>query len=178
MQDVPVAVAEELQPVALIVDWFAQKLHAALLEFPHRFIELIDADGQMPDSRVLHLLRRASAFRRYDLQHRTVRRPHEIVAVVGVVDAEIKLLHIPFGKLRRIGRRNSSVLQTSEHTEDCSRVEATASYPSNCAGLGINCLHDQAGQAPYLRKNLSCTKNWSPPIRRSNGRALRCRTHH
>jgi hypothetical protein len=97
MQNVSVAVAKEYQPVALIGEWFGQKLDPPVAQFAERRIEIIHAHGQVPDARILHLLRRALTLRRNDFEHRSIGGANKIIAVIGVIDAKVEFLHIPLG---------------------------------------------------------------------------------
>jgi hypothetical protein len=68
-------------------------------EFPNCLVEWIGTDGQMPDSRILHLLRR-TRFRN--------------VAVVDGVDGRSNFLSVPVGELRRIAEA-IALLEDSTH---------------------------------------------------------------
>ena len=141
MQNVAVGVAEEHQPVALIGEWFREQLDAPVAQFAKRRIEIIHANGQVPDAGILHLLRRALTLRWNYFEHRSISSANKIVAVVGVVDAKVEFLHVPLRQAGGIGRRNGGVFQSTEHKEDCSiqeaggRMRETANWKKITSGM-------------------------------------------
>ena len=115
MHKIAIAVAEINQPVALDVDGLVEKLNAAFTQFLHGGVEVVHADGQVTNTRILHFLRSAISFRGDELKQGTVAGAREIIATVGVIDVEIQLLHVPLRQTLGIGRRNGGVLQSLEH---------------------------------------------------------------
>ena len=112
---VSIAVAKVDQPVALDCGRLREKRNATLAQFLHSSVKIIDGDGQVTNPRVLHLLWRAISDRRNDFKHGAVLRPHEIIAVVSMIDTKIELLDVPLRQTLGIRRRDGRVLQSLEH---------------------------------------------------------------
>src|ERR1019366_3389141 len=76
----------------------------------------------MAEAGVFHGLRGPVACRGDNLEHRAVGRLDEVVAVVLEIDDEIEMVHVPLRQVSGVWRRNTSVFQSFEHDEDCSRT--------------------------------------------------------
>jgi|SRR5579883_1122108 len=110
MQNVAVAVGEKYETVALIVKRLTEKIDVTALEFLGGVIEIGDADRQVADTGVFHLLGDALAGGGNDFEHGAVGGADKVVTVVGVVDAEIEVLDVPVRELLRVRRSDGGVL--------------------------------------------------------------------
>ena len=115
VHEVPVAVGEKYQPVALVHVWLAHEINALRLERGVRGVEILHFDGQMADAWIAHFLLGARAFRRNDFEHRAVGRADEIIAVVFEINAEAQMIHVPLRQLRGTRRSDGGVLQADKH---------------------------------------------------------------
>jgi hypothetical protein len=115
MENVPIQVAEEDQTVTFDRERLTQEFDARLPQLTVRRVEIVDVYGEMPNPRILHLIRPAVSYRGNNLQHRAVERTHEIVAVIFGIDDELEIVGVPLRELFRIRGCNSRVLQTFEH---------------------------------------------------------------
>lgn len=118
MQDIAVAIVEENQAIALVVERFAEELDAFTLQLRVRGVEIVDRDGEMADAGVLEIRRRLprqGGFGGNELEHGAVGRAHEKIPVVGEIDVESEIIDVPLGELFRVRRRDGGVLQTLKH---------------------------------------------------------------
>lgn len=119
VEQVAVEVVEKDEAIALCFEGFTDEMDALGLEGGVGCIEIVIRDGEVANSAVFVIgsgLRNGErTISRNDLQHGAILCSDEVVAGVGVVDAELKMVHIPLGKLLRVGRRDRGVFDSLEH---------------------------------------------------------------
>ena len=112
---IAVAILEEDEAVALVVNGLAEKSYTFVLEVGLRRVEIVDQDGEVANAGIFHFLLGARAFGWDDFEHAAVLGLDEVVSRVGVIDDEIEMIDIPLGQLLRIRGSDRSVFQSFEH---------------------------------------------------------------
>lgn len=103
MEQVAIEIVEEDETIALRFEGFTDEVNALGLEEGIGGVEIVICNGEVPDTAVFIVgcgLRRCERrCGRDDFQHSAIGGPDEVVAGIRVVDAELKMIHIPLGKL-------------------------------------------------------------------------------
>src|SRR5258708_35327414 len=112
-----------------------------------RRVEVVYGNGQVPNARILHLVRAACALGWDDLQHGSIRGLDEIIAGVCEVDMKLQMIHVPPGESFRIWRGYRCVFQSFEHKLDCIRSGPSDPTNGHCRSLP----HSGSPAFPALR---------------------------
>ena len=115
MQEIAVAVFKEDQPISLILIWLGEELDRFGADIGECGIEVVDIDGEVPDTGGFERRGRRGTFAGNNFKQRAIRRFDEVVAAVLIVDVKAEMLDVPLRQIAWIGRRNRGVLQPFEH---------------------------------------------------------------
>src|ERR1039458_6772274 len=118
MDQIAVAVVEKHEAVGSEIVRLAEKRDVESFEMFIRRIEIVHADGEVPDAGILvvgHGLRRPRALARNDLDYVAVRPFDEKVSQIREIDVEAEMIDVPMREFLRIRRRDRGVLQALKH---------------------------------------------------------------
>jgi hypothetical protein len=115
MYKISVAVLEEDEAVALVLERCANKFDAFRLQFCVGLIEVLNRNRNMSHSGRARVRILGDTFRSDDFDHAPIFRPYEVVSLILVILVKLESLDVPIRKSLGVGRRNREMFDAREH---------------------------------------------------------------